>query len=80
MYYTIVQLDLLDTGIESAVEVEFNVDGKYYPQTMTDPAEYPELEVISVKWGGDCAEHLLTDAHDELIAKACWESLEEEEY
>ena len=80
MYYTTVELDLLDTGYDQVFEIEFNVDGKYYPQTLTDPAEYPELEVLAVTYAGDCVVHELTDAHDELIAKACWESLEEEEY
>ena len=77
MYYTTVEVDLFD--IESTVEVEFNVDGKYYPATMTDPEEHPELEVLSVTCAGDCVVDNLTDEHDEIIAKACWESLEEGE-
>ena len=78
MSYTTVLIDLFDTSYDSTVEVEFNVDGKYYPQTMTDPAEYPELEVISVTYAGECVAHLLLNGeHEEIIEKACWESLED---
>ena len=78
MYYTTVEIDLFDSGYDSTVEVEFNVDGKHYPATMTDPEENPELEVLAVTYAGDCVVDNLTDEHDEIIAKACWASLEEE--
>jgi len=29
--------------------VEYSVSGKFYPATREDPAEYPELEIISIK-------------------------------
>lgn len=29
--------------------VGFKVDGKYYPATLEDPAEYPEINIIEVK-------------------------------
>jgi len=77
MYYTTVEIDLLDTGYDSAVEVEFNVEGKYYPATLVDPEEFPELEVLAVTFNNECIVVNLTDEHDEIIAKACWESLEE---
>tara|TARA_R110000764_G_scaffold146819_1_gene234614 strand:- start:7960 stop:8202 length:243 start_codon:yes stop_codon:yes gene_type:complete len=79
MYYTTVEIDFLEMGYESVVEVEFSVDGKYYPATMTDPEEFPELEVLAVTYAGDCVVVNLTDEHDEIISKACWESLEEGE-
>lgn len=78
MYYTTVEVDLFDTGYDSTLEVEFNVDGKCYPATMTDPEEHPELEVLAVTYAGDCVVDNLTNDHDEVIAIACWESLEEE--
>ena len=80
MYYATVEIDLFDIGYESILEVEFSVDGKYYPATMVDPEEFPELEVLAVTYAGDCVVVNLTDEHDEIIAKACWASLEEEEY
>ena len=54
MYYTTVKIDLFDMGYESTLEVEFNVEGKYYPATMTDPEEHPELEILAVTHTGDC--------------------------
>jgi len=80
MYYTTVELDFFDMGYESEVEVEFSVNGEYYPATMTYPEEFPELEVLAVTYGGDSIVVHLTDEHDEIIAKACWDSLEKEEY
>ena len=29
--------------------VEYSISGKFYPATREDPAEYPELEIISIK-------------------------------
>ena len=77
MYYATVEIDLFDIGYESTLEVEFSVGGKYYPATMTDPEEHPELEVLAVTYAGDCVVDNLTDEHDEIIAKACWSTLED---
>ena len=77
MYYAIARIDIHDTGFDQAVEVTFNVNGKYYPATLTDPAEYPELEVLSVTYADVCIVDNLTNEHDEIIAKACWERIEE---
>ena len=68
MYYTTVELDFFGMGCESVVEVEFSVSGEYYPATMTEPAEFPELEVLAVTYAGDCIVVNLTDEHDEIIA------------
>jgi len=79
MYYTTVKIDLFDVCYESTLEVEFNVEGKYYSATMTDPEEHPELEVLAVTYAGDCVVDILTNEHNEDIAKACWESLKEQD-
>jgi hypothetical protein len=34
---------------DTKVEVEYSYSGKYIPQTYDHPAEYPEVELLSVK-------------------------------
>ena len=34
---------------DAKVEVEYSYSGKYIPQTYDHPAEYPEVELLSVK-------------------------------
>jgi len=48
----IVKLIMVSDEIEIEVEVEFTVS-KGRPQTMIDPEEYPEADIISIKPTGE---------------------------
>lgn len=73
-----VSIDLMDTGYDTEVDVEFGVDGEYVAQTMTDPAEYPEIELYKVTHGDNCVIDLLTDEDIKAIEAQCWKCLEDE--
>ena len=38
-----IEIELLGSTFEATVE--YTISGEYHAQTMTDPAEYPELEI-----------------------------------
>jgi len=78
MTQIIVNIDFMGIGEDNALEVEFGVSGEYIAQTMTDPAEYPEIELYKVTWAGDCVIDNLSEANIKEIEKACWEHLAEE--
>ena len=75
MHYTVSRVDIHDTGFDQAVEVEFEVNGKYYPATMTEPEEHPEIEVLKVTYDGECVVDSLSGDQLEQIGIDCWESL-----
>ena len=62
---------------EQSVDVVFDVVGKYYPQTLTSPTEYPELEVLSVTLNGVCIVDDLQEVHNKGIEELCWQHLTE---
>ena len=50
---------------EVDLKVSYEVEGRYYPQTLETPAEYPELLILSAIIEGttfDLSQHL--DSHD----------------
>lgn len=62
---TTVSLYEYDTDREFDATVEWSVSGGYLPATMTEPAEYPELEIESVtddETGEDITETFKYDA------------------
>ena len=77
MYYTVARIDIHDTGFDQAVEIKFDVSGRYRPQTYFEPAEHAEVEVYEVTYAGDCIVYQLTDEHNKIIEAACWAELEE---
>jgi len=40
---------IFTTCLEEEFEIEYSVNGKHIPATRLDPAEYPEIEITSVK-------------------------------
>ena len=65
------------------VEVTITWNGRYYPQTYLEPAEYPEPEIIAVIINGNDELHNLTDSqimdiYDSVHDK--WESDDSEDY
>jgi len=58
--------------------VEYNISGKFYPATREDPAEYPELEIISIKVLDDEGKKfdLSADEYNDIedkISSSIWE-------
>lgn len=51
-----------ESYLELLFDVEYEVTGKYIPATRDDPAEYPEITIISVMLGN-------TDVTVELESK-----------
>jgi hypothetical protein len=46
------EVSILDSDgffYDAKVEVEYSYSGRYIPQTYDHPAEYPEVELLSVK-------------------------------
>ena len=63
--------------------VEYSVSGKFYPATREDPAEYPELEIISIKVLDDDGKKFeLSDVEyndiENEISSSIWEYEQEE--
>lgn len=71
--YKIVEID----DVEYDVKVSFRVDGKYYPQTLIDPAEYPELEITRIDFEGEDLNDGLSKEFIDELEKDCWASLED---
>jgi hypothetical protein len=80
MAETRIDINFLDRTIE--VDVTYFITGAYRPQTMVDPAEYPELEINSV-WvamGGNAVDlnSILTDDDFSTIEDLVMEQLKAE--
>jgi len=58
--------------------VEYKISGKYYPATREDPAEHPEIEIISIKIVDDEGKRfeLSADEYNDIedeISSSIWE-------
>lgn len=72
-----VELDLGGEDLEE-VSVEFSVFGSYYPATMVDPAEYPEVEILNVINFDDVEVYYdLTNEQINYIVDKCHDYLED---
>ena len=58
------------------IEVEYSVSGKYVPQTYDHPAEYPEVELLSVK-DLETDEELLNSLSQDDLQRLCEEADED---
>jgi hypothetical protein len=63
---------------EIDLEITYSIFGKYLPSTMTDPAEYPEMEIESVEYKGKDLYWML-DLINEEVEEACWEHKSKED-
>ena len=60
------------------VDVEYDATGKYYPETRDEPAEYPEIEVITVTTlDGKCLDFGLNQEQEQSIIDDCNNDLED---
>tara|TARA_R110002073_G_scaffold316469_1_gene489362 strand:- start:888 stop:1118 length:231 start_codon:yes stop_codon:yes gene_type:complete len=59
------------------LNVSYEVEGRYYPQTLETPAEYPELLILSAIIAGTTFDLLpmLAAADEETLKKFVGESL-----
>jgi hypothetical protein len=60
---------------EQVIIVKFQISGKFIPQTLYEPAEYPELEVLSVTLDDNCIVDDLQEVHNKEIDGLCWQHL-----
>jgi len=63
--------------------VEYSISGNYYPETREGPAEYPELEISSIKILDDDGKkfELSADEYNDIeneISSSIWEYEQEE--
>ena len=56
------------------LNVEYEVSGKYMTATQQDPAEGPELEILSVKFGDTEILHELGADDRRILEDECWEA------
>lgn len=67
-------MNILFTAHDLLFEAEVNIGGYYYPATRWEPAEYPEIEILSLRCNGADAGFLLDSvdlAEDIQIAAEC---------
>ena len=57
---------------EIDLEITYSVFGKYRPSTMTDPEEFPEMEIEAVEYKGKDLYWMLDILREELET-GCWE-------
>ena len=78
---------ILNSGheIDLILDINYNINGSYHPATYYQPEEYPELEIVDVKFSldGDHGFQLTSDLIKEiesiidldLIEEAVWYEL-----
>lgn len=61
--------------------VNYEVSGQYYPATLEDPEEWPEIEVISIEdiYGKDVTEDLSPETYDKIVGCVNYYEDEDEE-
>lgn len=76
MKATVYKMELSIDGVDMVAE--FSIHGKYYPATRECPAEYPEIEILSVKVIDSEIDifELLSDKQIENIESQIYENFE----
>ena len=62
-------------GDDIEVAIEFEVTGKHYPATQTDPEEFPELNIVHVLIDESDIANCLNDETLDKLTSECWEHL-----
>jgi hypothetical protein len=73
-------MDNEDEDEEIEVGVNYNISGRFRPSTMTDPADYPEMEItdiVDLSTGQDIT-NMITDKDMDRLQFEAWEHDKEE--
>lgn len=71
-----IEIDIELNGYTAAqASLEYDIHGQHYPQTMTDPEEFPEIELGKLMMDDVDMTFLLEDNNDlvDHLTELCWE-------